>query len=363
MRIGLTYDLRDDYLAAGYSAEETAEFDSAATINAIEEALQSLGHQTDRIGHAKALVKRLAAGDRWELVFNICEGMYGTAREAQVPALLDVFDIPYTFSDPLVTAVCLHKGLTKTIVRQASVPTPDFLLVERLSDLDRLTLSFPLFAKPVAEGTGKGVTPASKIRDAASLRTTCAELLDRYHQPVLVEQYLSGREFTAGILGTGPTAEVIGTLEIILRSQAEPEVYSYINKERCEELVEYRLVRNSDPEVRAAEEIALAAYCALGCRDSGRVDLRSDGHGRPHFLEVNPIAGLNPGHSDLPMLCAAVGLSYRELIERIVTSAAERVRQQWTDVSEGHSHNGWPSRPAAGLRPQQETAPPALIHD
>src|SRR5436309_5222410 len=130
MKIGLTYDLRSEYLAAGYSDEETAEFDRAETIDALEGALRELGHQSDRIGHARQLIERLAAGDRWELVLNICEGLHGLAREAQVPAILDVYGIAYTFSDPLVMALSLHKGLTKTVLRDAGVPTPRFVVVE-----------------------------------------------------------------------------------------------------------------------------------------------------------------------------------------------------------------------------------------
>ena len=152
MNIGLTYDLRTDYLAEGYSEEETAEFDRPETIEAIEGALQELGYQTDRIGNAKRLVERLAQGDRWDLVFNIAEGLHGVAREAQVPAILDVYDIPYTFSDPLVLSLALHKKLTKTVVRQAGVPTPDFALVERPGRhrRDRPALS------PVRQAGGRG---------------------------------------------------------------------------------------------------------------------------------------------------------------------------------------------------------------
>ena len=325
MHVGLTYDLRSEYLAAGYTEEQTAEFDRDDTVDAIAESLRELGHEPDRIGHARQLVERLARGERWDLVFNICEGLHGIAREAQVPAILDVYEIAYTFSDPLVMALTLHKGLTKTVVAAAGVPTPRFLVVERLSDLDGASMRFPAFGKPVAEGTGKGVTAASIARDAGGLRGLCAELLQRFKQPVLVEEYLPGREFTVGLTGTGDDARAVGTLEIVLRDAAEPGVYSYVNKEHCEDLVAYPLVRaDEDPVVCEAEAIALAAWKALGCRDAGRVDLRCDAEGRPQFLEVNPLAGLHPEHSDLPMLFTAVGLSYTTLIERIVTSAARR---------------------------------------
>jgi len=284
-----------------------------------------LGHRTDRIGHARQLIARLARGDRWDLVLNFAEGLFGIAREAQVPAILDVYQIPYTFSDPLVMAMALDKGLAKVAARHGGVPTPDFAVVREAADAGRIALGFPLFAKPLAEGTGKGISPASKVRDPQSLREVCENLLARFHQPVLVEPFLPGREFTVGLIGTGAEAEVLGTLEIVLLPGAEEDVYSYVNKERCEELVEYRLVdARTDAEVARAEDVALQAWRALGCRDAGRVDLRSDAAAQPQFLEVNPLAGLHPFHSDLPMLCTALGIPYVSLIERIVRSAAAR---------------------------------------
>ena len=326
MKIGLTYDLREVYLAAGYDEEATAEFDRADTIDALENAIRATGHETDRIGHVRQLVSRLAAGDRWDLVFNICEGLHGIAREAQVPALLEAYEIPCTFGDPVAMSVCLHKGLTKTLVERCGVPTPQFAVVETSADVAKINLPFPLFAKPIAEGTGKGVSPASCISAFSELREVCEMLLAKFRQPVLVETYLSGREFTVGILGTGGAARVLGTLEIVLLSDAEPGAYSYTNKERCEELVRYDLVRpDNDAEVANAERIALKSWRELNGRDAGRIDLRSDGNGCPNFIEENPLAGLHPEHSDLPMLATRVGMSYNELIRQIVESAAKRV--------------------------------------
>ncbi len=328
MIIGLTYDLRDDYLAEGYGEEETAEFDAPATIEGLEGALAKLGYQTDRIGNAKALVGRLAQGDRWDLVFNIAEGFHGRARESQVPAILDVYDIPYTFSDPLVLSVALHKDVTKTIVDRAGIPTPAFALIQRPAEVDAIDLPFPLFAKPVAEGTSKGVTAASKILDRQTLRAVCAELLRQFRQPVLVETFLSGREFTVGITGTAAEARVLGTMEIFLLPQAEAEVYSYKNKELCDDLVRYGLAQPEEPVVREVERIALASWRALGCRDGGRVDIRCDGDQRPNFIEVNPLPGLHPQHSDLPILCGFLGVAYVDLIDRIVRSARQRIGKE-----------------------------------
>jgi D-alanine-D-alanine ligase len=328
MRIGLTYDLRQDYLAAGFSADETAEFDRPDTVEALDSALRKLGHTTDRIGHARQLIARLSRNETWDLVFNIAEGLSGIAREAQVPAILDVYGIAYTFSDPLVLALSLHKGLTKTVVAASGVPTPPFYVVKSLGDLKDVDLAYPVFAKPLAEGTGKGVSPASRAANAGALNSVCETLLAEYQQPVLVEAYLPGREFTVGIVGTGPKAQAIGTMEVLLRPAAEPSAYSYVNKENCEELVDYELVRpEDDDQVRAAEQVALQAWNVLDCRDAGRVDLRCDGVGRPNFMEVNPLAGLHPEHSDLPILATKVGIQYVELIRRIVESATPRVEE------------------------------------
>ena len=322
MRVGLTYDLREEYLAMGYGMEETAEFDKPDTVEGIEGALRELGHETDRIGHVRALAARLVAGDRWDMVFNIAEGMHGVGREALVPALLDAWRIPYTFSDPLVLALSLHKGMTKSVVRGLGVPTPDFAVVETSADLDAVALPYPLFAKPVAEGTGKGITAASKLRTPDELRSVATDLLARFRQPVLVETYLPGREFTVGIAGTGPGAEVLGIMEVLLGEGAEADAYSYFNKENYQGRVSYHLVR--DAAADRCAELALRAWRGLGCRDGGRRDFRLDAAGEANFIEVNPLAGLHPVHSDLPIICRLGGIPYVELIRRIMDSARQR---------------------------------------
>jgi D-alanine-D-alanine ligase len=327
MLIGLTYDLRSEYLAEGLNDDETAEFDSERTIEAIEEALHALGHGTERIGNARKLIAAVASGRRWDMVFNIAEGFYGIAREAQVPAILDLYRIPYTFSDPMVLSLTLNKAMTKRVIRDAGLSTADFIEVAPGDDAPDVPFAPPYFVKPVAEGTGKGVSARSIVRRIEDLKAVCSELINRYRQPVLVEQYLSGREFTVGIVGTGRQAEVIGTIEVLLRADAEQGVYSYVNKARFQELVDYRLV---DPLTESlgkdVEALALQAYRVLGCRDAGRVDIRCDGGEVPHFIEINPLAGIHPEHSDLPILCTRRGIPYQSLIERIVASAAGRAR-------------------------------------
>ncbi len=323
MKVGITYDLQEYYLSHGMSEEDAAEFDRPDTIEGIENAVKTLGYETDRIGNIFELTGRLAAGDRWDMVFNITEGVRGFGREAQVPALLDAYGIPYTFSDPLVLSLTLHKGMTKHVIRDIGVPTPDFQVINGLKDLEKCRMTFPLFAKPVAEGTGKGIGSDSKIRDRKDLYEACKWILDTFKQPVILEAFLPGREFTVGITGTGEKALSTGVMEVLLQKGADPDSYSYANKKHYETRVQYRLA--NDPEASMAAETALAAWRGLGCRDGGRVDLRSDEKGIPNFLEVNPLAGLNPEISDLPILCGLNGIDYQELIKRIMDSALERI--------------------------------------
>jgi D-alanine-D-alanine ligase len=324
VRIGFTYDLKDDYLALGYAEHEVAEFDSVATIDAIAGALTELGHEVERIGHVRALAARLVAGWRCDLVFNIAEGVAGFGRESQVPALLEAYEIPYTFSDPLVCALTLHKGMAKHVARGCGVPTPAFELVTSAEEAAAVALPLPLFAKPVAEGSSKGVTGRSLVRSKAALLETCTELLEQYRQPVIVEEYLSGREFTVGILGTGESARALGTLEVVLLEGADEGVYSYRNKTQWETIVDYGLLEPS-PLRTEVEQVALAAWRSLGCRDAGRVDVRLDGAGRAQMLEVNPLAGLQPGYSDLPNMAEMAGMSYNDLIGEIVRCTLARV--------------------------------------
>lgn len=322
MNIGLTYDLKTTYLQQGFSHEEVAEFDSEETISGIESTLLALGYYPERIGNIMELAHALTSGKRWDLVFNIAEGLYGIGREAQVPALLDAFRIPYVFSDPMVLSLTLHKGMAKHVVRGNGIPTAAFAVVKGEKDLKNIELEYPLFIKPVAEGTGKGITQKSFITNADELARNAMELLHRFGQPVLVEEYLPGREFTVGITGTGEDAKPCGIMEIIVHNKEE-QIYSLLNKEQYESRVAYSL-----PEKEITErcyEIALKSWNALECRDGGRVDLRLDKSGVPNFIEVNPLAGLNPIHSDLPILCRMNGMSYHELIDRIMQSALKRI--------------------------------------
>jgi D-alanine-D-alanine ligase len=321
MRIGLTYDLRDDYLARGFSEEDAGEFDAPETIDALAAAIAAHGHAVERIGALPALVAALAAGRRWDLVFNIAEGVSGIAREAQVPALLEAYGLPFTFSSADVLTIAMDKAVAKLVVRQAGVATPDFAVVRSARDLQGLDLPFPLFVKPLAEGTSKGVQETSRVADRAGLTRACLEVLKTYRQPALVETFLPGREFTVGLLGTSASARVIGVAEVTFRTGGDPSAYSFRNK--MESFDELALA--TDATANAAGAVALAAWRALRSRDAGRIDIRSDAAGHPAIIEANPLAGLRPGWSELVILAGQAGLAYPDLIGAILAEATARI--------------------------------------
>jgi D-alanine-D-alanine ligase len=347
LRIALAYDLKADYLAAGFSPEAVMEFDDDATVAALAGALTALGHQAERVGRGVELARRLAAGERWDLVFNFAEGVSGRSREAQVPALCELFEQPYTFSDPLTAALTLDKPLAKRVVRDLGLPTAPFAVVHGGEEADAVDLPLPLFVKPIAEGSSKGVNQRSKVTCREELRGRCAELIAAFGQPVLVETYLPGREITVGIVGNGTPrgdagaagndgntgnggngghaggTRVLGTMEVTFVHGSDREFYTALNKGEFEDRVAYALL-DGEPLAARAREIALAAYAALGCRDAGRVDLRCSEDGEPCFLEINPLPGLHPTRSDLPIMCALGGVEYQRLVGEIVDAAARR---------------------------------------
>jgi len=339
MLIGFTYDLRADYLEMGYSPEETGEFDSEETIIHLQNAIESFGHKVVRIGNIYSLSKRLIAGERWDMVFNICEGMYGRSREAQVPALLEAYNIPYTFSDPLTLAVGLDKQVTKKLVRQAGIKTPEAILVQDYFHFRSLEASlfedkFDLFVKPNHEGTGKGIDAKAIAHNMAELTSAVRRCYSSCNQPVLIEKSLPGREYTVGVIGTGTVARAVGMMEIRLLGNADPNVYTFMNKELCEERVKYIPVTDKKLLTKA-NAISLKAYNALGCRDAGRVDLKENEDGELEFLEINPLPGLHPTHSDLPMLCAFNGMDHRTLIGEILHSAILRAEGGQANEAKG----------------------------
>lgn len=328
MDVGIAFDLKADFagrVAQGGPEDLLEEYDSQPTIDAIAAALAALGHRPRLLGGGRRLLEQVLAAPP-DLVFNIAEGFGGRSREAHVPAALEMLCVPYTHSDPLTLAVTLDKAVAKRLAAAAGVPTPRFAVVAESAQAAALDLALPVIAKPLWEGSSKGIRKSSRITDPKALGETVGRLLADYGEPVLVEEFLPGAEFTVGVLGTGRDARVIGALEVVPRlARTEEFVYSLEVKRNWEVEVEYHVPPRRPPEVVAdVERVALDAYRALECRDVGRVDVRLDARGRASFLEVNPLPGIHPVTGDLCILARGRGMTYEELIGAIVASARAR---------------------------------------
>jgi len=325
MLVGLTYNLRSDPPPAGVTPDYYAEFDTEESIHYLATAIASLGHRVRKIGHVHKLVRFLADGGSVDMVFNMAEGHGGRSREAQVPALLEAYRIPYTGSDPLTLALCLDKDLVKRIWQHAGVRTPEYFVVSDEAELARRSgrrLGFPLFVKPVHEGSSKGIGAESVVGSEAELAARAAWVLHTYRQPILVERFLPGREFSVGVLGTGPAAQALGAVEIV---EGSPHGISGFAEKQQSPVPEgtYRPVAPG-PLLDELADLALRAYRAVGCRDLGRVDLRLDQDGRPQVLELNPIVGLHPTECLMPFIATQAGLTFEALIGEILAHAMRR---------------------------------------
>ena len=321
MKVGLTYDLRSWYIDRGYSMDETAEFDKQETVDALENALKLMGYETEVIGNVFQLIETLSAGKKWDIVFNISEGLYGDGRESVVPAILDQYKIPYVFSGPVIMGLSLNKHLAKMVVAASGVPVSPGCLITDLKDMDKCNLKYPLFVKPVSEGTGKGITEKSLVKSPAELLKMVEWILLEFRQPALVEEYLPGREFTVGIVGYGDEAQAIGGMEVMTINNLP---YSVEVKENYQNYCTYKPL---DADIiDECKSVALSAWKALDAVDAGRVDLKADRNGKICFIEANPLAGLNPVHSDLPILARMYGIEYQSLMEMIMKAAIKRIK-------------------------------------
>jgi len=301
--------------------DETAEFDKQETVDAIDNSLKQMGHETEPIGNVFQLIEAIAAGKKWDIVFNIAEGLYGDGRESVVPAILDQYKIPYVFSGPVVMGLSLNKHLAKLVVAAAGVPVSPGCLITELKDLNKCNLNYPLFVKPVSEGTGKGITEKSLVNSSAELAKMVEWILTEFRQPALVEEYLPGREFTVGVVGYKEEAAAIGGMEVMTANNLP---YSVEVKENYQNYCKYKPL---DADIiDECKSVALSAWKALNAVDAGRVDLKADRNGNICFIEANPLAGLNPIHSDLPILSRMYGIEYQTLMEMIMKSAIKRMK-------------------------------------
>jgi D-alanine-D-alanine ligase len=269
-----------------------------------------------------------------EIVFNVAECAFGASREAQIPAILDMLQIPYTGSDPLTLTTCLDKARTKEILAYHNIPTAKFLLVEEVEDLNNFDLTFPVILKPVAEGSSKGIFNSSFISNTDDLEKRLIELFDEYRQPFLIEEFLPGREFTVALLGNGNDIQVFPIVEINLSelpSNLVP-IYSYEAKwvvdTRENPLNIFSCPAEIDEQLeKKIKTIALKTFKILRCKDWSRIDIRLDSIGEPSIIEINPLPGVLPDPTDnscYPKAARTAGLSYEEMINNVLLAAAKR---------------------------------------
>jgi D-alanine-D-alanine ligase len=352
LRVGFTYNMKRVDSKNGNDAE--AEYDPPETIEAIRGAIESLGHDVVELEANSELPQRLVEAEV-DLVFNIAEGLSGRNREAQVPALCELVGIPYTGSDSATLSLALDKALAKRILRQHGILTPEFQVMvtgrEKLNAA--LQTKFPLIVKPNAEGSSKGIIGSSGVvDDEPALRNAVKELIERYRQPALIEEYISGREFTVGLLGD-KRPRVLPPMEICFKNAAVGRpVYDYIVKQEWEKHVYYECPAKLSPaESKLIERAARETFVALDCRDVARIDLRMDETGRVFVLEVNPLPGLTPDYSDLVLISKAAGIEYRTLIAEILAGGLKRLREKRREDKPAPG----PARPSAPSAPSTTT--------
>lgn len=287
--------------------------------------LRSLGHDVLKLGGGPPLLDRLR-NEKPDFVFNIAEGHKGRSREAHVPALLELLDIPYSGSDPLTLAATLDKPTAKRLVASVGVPTAPFTVIDDSSTLEEIEWPpFPVVAKPAWEGSSKGIRAHSMVGGPEELRELIPRLAELYQQPVLIESFLPGEELTVGLLGNGRPS-VVGVMRIgPAEGPVERFMYSIEAKREWRRRVRYESPPKLDrATVERVREHALAAYEVLGCRDVARIDFRLDAAGEPCFLEANPLPGLSPEYGDLPIMARLNGWQYEALVEAILVAALER---------------------------------------
>ena len=324
--VGLAYNLKKDCPRSDTEVEDAdAEFEEQSTVDRIAKALRARGHRVVKIPYRPGLLSRLQRVNV-DIVFNIAEGWEGRCREAIVPAILESLGIPYTGSDPLTLAVCLDKAVTKAIISSNGILTPWCSKVNSTNELLNLrveSLKYPLFVKPAYEGSSKGVRSSSKVTGPAGLFDMVNWITSVYGQPALIEEFLPGREFTVGIVGNKDIT-AFPIMEVRPVAETEPESFVYCYDTKHNNLEQFLCPAPITDELAASIlDVAIRSYRALECRDLARVDVRLDGEGVPNFLEINPLPGLS-AVSLFPVAAMASGLSFEELIDRILEVAVVR---------------------------------------
>jgi len=326
VKIGVTYNLKHAEASEGTAPDEQAEYDSMDTVLAIESAIRKLGYSTVLLEADEELPLKLKR-EKPDLIFNIAEGRGGRAREAQVPALLNLFTIPFTGSDETTLCLSLDKALTKRVLSTYRIPTPRYRLFTPGEPIRTAGLKFPVIVKPNAEGSSKGIADVCIAETSKELKSLIQKNFELYGGAVLAEEFISGREFTVGLLGNGESLRVFPPMEVVYHHSpiAGYNVYNYTVKQQYTSYVDYRCPAEI-PEAMEAELVRLSKkiFVALNCRDFARIDFRADEEGHLFFIEINPLPGLAPHYSDYPMLAEFCGVTHEDLVGAVLHAGAAR---------------------------------------
>jgi len=310
-----------------------AEGDSVETIRAVIGALTQAGHHVRGVEADDSAMQRLKR-IRPDLVFNIAEGLFGAFRESYIPMICERLGLPYTGSDPLTLAICLDKARTKEVLSHYGIRNPAFRRYEPFTQTEVDLSLLPGIIKPVCEGSSKGIYNSSVVRDRESAGCLIQEKLFKYQQPVILEKFLPGAEFTVAVWGNGENIQVLPIVEINYRdlpAQANP-IYSYEAKwiwDRPEKPLNiFNCPANISPDLRAGiEHLVLRTCKVLNVRDWCRIDVRCDERDIPHILEVNPLPGILPNPEDnscFPKAARTAGYGYQAMLEKILKIATLR---------------------------------------
>ncbi len=326
LRVGFTYNEKRVIPKDDPNTDWEAEYDSPKTLQAIRDAIASYGHDVIDLEANQELPTNLAVANV-DFVFNISEGIKGLSRESQVPALLELMGIPYTGSDPACLTMTLDKSMAKRVVKEAGVLTPNFLVFLTGKEKVPTDFRFPCMVKPVAEGSSKGILSKSVAHNEKELREVAYEIITRYKQAAIAEEFLTGREFTVALLGE-KRPKSLPPMEIVFKNPKNPyPIYAYQHKLDYNEEIGYDAPAKIDEKLRnELEKAAKKSFVALGCRDFGRIDLRLDRDGKVNFIECNPLPGLTPGWSDMCLIAQSAGIDYRTLIGEIMSPAIKRLK-------------------------------------
>lgn len=329
----------------GMPADQWDDLDSEKTIQALVEAIQAGGHECEFL-EGDVTLWNTVQKYKPDICFNICEGHFGDAREAQVPAMLEMLRIPYTGSKVLTLSLALDKPMTKRVLTYHDLPTPPFQTIEEVDEELSPELTFPLFVKPSREGTGMGVSAKSIVHTDEQLREQIAYITERYKQPALVERFIDGREVTVGVVGNlaRPTARrlpddedsprivrglhFLPPMEVDLKPFEDSDIVygNRLKVDLADQLNYLCPAPLSDEMVEELNWWTAAVFRVTGALDVSRVDFRLDMHDnyKPYILEINPLPGLSPGISDLVIEAAAQGIEHAELVNMILNAALKR---------------------------------------